>query len=671
MNEVDRLGREERGVAFVVTLGAFMFMYMLCCGVYAVGDTVRQKIELQNATDAASYSAAVIQADTLSRIATINRAMAWTYVQMSRRQLDFITDKWLERTLQVWDADFRAVQNWHSYSVFLSPWAGSSGCNHNHRHQKYDTYWVGINEHSHRIVHINGLSSIFNNVAGLGSFSSFGLNALTGLGRDIHVDTLRSARSRLRTYTVLENSRSGNTPVISLDVGSQILFDKLNINAMNLAEMDLVIQMPRRIEDTIVDTLRANLPSDAIRRGDFYYFITQSKTPYDYFSLLRNTREDEQIFLSFADYYNNIYSALRGSPSGLGQILELPALAEMQIAESLGTISGGVDRWFVRGNGSRRANNSDIGIQRSYKMWSEDVLASLHPSKYMPILPPTALNFNGDDNSPSRITNFRIRRDQPFPSIGLYSEWRWYSMIWFCVWTPSLFHPDRHSHQEILSMFNCNHASFDLTVGYNTNCIVLPLFKDGLKVGGYTRVYGDDPVILADHKEKYIGAKCNPLLLSPAFFGKAGSIFVGLSRKNYNPWSLIMEATGIFEAFNPGVSHMWAFSAARAGYKPVNGGTGDYRIGWSDPSNLRERWNLKQPDWDAVFLPVRDAWKFCTGLNFLGGLSANDDAILADHIADAANEHQKWNSLKAPAGMRTQNSNSNLDWRGLSKRMLH
>ena len=96
--DIIRLGKDDSGVALVLTLCTFMFMFLLCCGVYAIGDTVRQKIELQNAADAAAYSAAVIQADTISRIATINRAMSWTYVQMTRRQLDFIVDQWLRRT---------------------------------------------------------------------------------------------------------------------------------------------------------------------------------------------------------------------------------------------------------------------------------------------------------------------------------------------------------------------------------------------------------------------------------------------------------------------------------------------------------------------------------------------------------------------------------------------
>ena len=89
------LGRDEDGAALVVTLAVFMFIYVLFAGIYAVGVNVRTRIHLQNACDAAAYSAAVVQADTLSRIATINRAMSWTYAQMSKRQMDYIVSQWL------------------------------------------------------------------------------------------------------------------------------------------------------------------------------------------------------------------------------------------------------------------------------------------------------------------------------------------------------------------------------------------------------------------------------------------------------------------------------------------------------------------------------------------------------------------------------------------------
>ena len=92
------LARGEDGVVLVVTLALFMLMYVSCAGVFAVGQAVKEKVVLQNAVDAAAYSAAVVQADALSRIATINRAMAWTYKDMVCRQMDYVTRKWLEKT---------------------------------------------------------------------------------------------------------------------------------------------------------------------------------------------------------------------------------------------------------------------------------------------------------------------------------------------------------------------------------------------------------------------------------------------------------------------------------------------------------------------------------------------------------------------------------------------
>ena len=48
------LGRDERGFVVMTVLCVFLFLFVLCCSIYAVGETVRQKIRLQNACDAAA-----------------------------------------------------------------------------------------------------------------------------------------------------------------------------------------------------------------------------------------------------------------------------------------------------------------------------------------------------------------------------------------------------------------------------------------------------------------------------------------------------------------------------------------------------------------------------------------------------------------------------------------
>ena len=112
---VASIGSDEHGAMLVMTLAIFFFLFMLVSGVYTVGESVHRRIELQNACDAAAYSAAVVQADGLSRIATVNRAMAWTYVQMVRRQLDYITYRWLKLTYKQFKEDRDAAKDWHFY----------------------------------------------------------------------------------------------------------------------------------------------------------------------------------------------------------------------------------------------------------------------------------------------------------------------------------------------------------------------------------------------------------------------------------------------------------------------------------------------------------------------------------------------------------------------------
>ena len=83
---------DSRGAALAITLAFVMPIYLLVIGIYGIGEVVRNKIELQNAADAAAYSASVVQADYLSRIATVNKAMAWTYVDLQKRSLDLAMD---------------------------------------------------------------------------------------------------------------------------------------------------------------------------------------------------------------------------------------------------------------------------------------------------------------------------------------------------------------------------------------------------------------------------------------------------------------------------------------------------------------------------------------------------------------------------------------------------
>lgn len=118
------------------------------------------------------------------------------------------------------------------------------------------------------------------------------------------------------------------------------------------------------------------------------------------------------------------------------------------------------------------------------------------------------------------------------------------------------------------------------------------------------------------HDSYFDGVAAMPLVLKESYFGEKGTITVGLACYNENPWYRIFKNSagvgkgilgGIFAAFNPykHVEWSWAFSSAKAGYKFKNESidTRNYMVDW----NGSQSWNLCQPDWDAVFVPVRRA----------------------------------------------------------------
>lgn len=108
--KIIRLVRDEDGVALVVTLALFMLLYVSCAGVFAVGRTVKNRVLLQNAADAAASSAAVVEADALSRVAELNRGMAEVYMDLIRRQRDYVILTWLQKAYEGYLNDKRTYE---------------------------------------------------------------------------------------------------------------------------------------------------------------------------------------------------------------------------------------------------------------------------------------------------------------------------------------------------------------------------------------------------------------------------------------------------------------------------------------------------------------------------------------------------------------------------------
>ena len=584
-NRLIRLGRDEEGVALVVTLAAFFFLYLFCAGVFAIGNAVKERIHLQNAVDAAAYSAAVVQADAISRIATINRAMSWTYAQMTKRQMDYIVCKWLKHTVAHYNQDKESAQNQGSPGQHKHPyWYIGDGSLVSLAFY-YDRDCVRLNQRSEALSKIKRSCEAFEN-GHLGNSSIW--NSMYAFNPN-HIE--RGSLDLLR---------------------QQIEMDRQTIRDMNAALERLSDErMGIRIKNAARDILRANVPS--YMAGQCDYIVQASDNPRnDYFRVMTGNEEPQFLAWGHTETIRRHFTDASQVPSR--------------------TFNTGSQTWFPL------KNLNTPGIQRSYD------------SRYE-----SAAN-------------------------TLVTSWRWWTVRWTCTWTPPVMQgniilrdgywtcvwsptgrcehgPGRSWNAKVCE--DCNNGTCD-------HCIV---------EGGSLRVKRAE--LRASHLEDtYYNndsstcARAMPLMLTRNYFGRRGSITVGIVRHNGNPWRMVPVETsgGIYSAFNP-FNDTWCFASAKAGYRlydvqsdwerDLNGkalafnGPRDYCIDWKAPvasrsemieqepiynafgriigwrdayetlydattgayyrrlrrvrvTDLwRQSWNLTQHDWDAVMIPVR------------------------------------------------------------------
>ena len=282
------LGRDEDGAALVVTLAIFFMMYLGCCGVYAVAVGARERTHLQNACDAAAYSAAIVQADTLSRIAAINRAMSWTYAQMTRRQMDFVTYKWLEETGKHWDDDRRRAEDWADSTIHPTPAMCSLAALPVGGHLKTDHSFAmpemplitlygarGIGTATRHMISIHDTAFSTSHVGGDDSFFSSRFPGIESMSSQIHAD-----REAIR------------------DMGKAI--DKLKKEYREKAEKAVKETLASNLEDASVSGATADT---------MYYCEIKEMT--EYVKVLANSEDEEDRFLSFTG--ESVRSAFKNS----------------------------------------------------------------------------------------------------------------------------------------------------------------------------------------------------------------------------------------------------------------------------------------------------------------------------------------------------------------------
>ena len=320
-----RLGRDEDGVALVVTLGVFMFLYVACASVYAIGMAVKEKMHLQGACDAAAYSAAIVQADTFSRIATINRAMSWTYQQMTRRQMDYIVWQWLLETIEHYDEDKTKAEEYVRTET---------DCPNSEKLHSRGIGWdIGrLSRRGRRwdrdVIEFNGRQTRTRDRVG----------ELCGNGGDSFGSHLRNRDIRASFYSQKRNLLAGGDKE-ACGLGKQIDDDLRNIRDMSIVVENLARSLPGHVEDVVQGILSANVPA-YMKDGVCQYFIKQNDNPLDsdgaYFKKFTNNRHDELVFLSLG---NKIYS-------------------DPEDEEALGK---GANSWFDRDKAE-----GDVGFHRHY-----------------------------------------------------------------------------------------------------------------------------------------------------------------------------------------------------------------------------------------------------------------------------------------------------------------
>ncbi len=412
-----RLAREEDGVALVFTIAVFLFLFVLILSVYSVGETIRRKTELQNACDAAAYSAAVVQADALSRMAVVNRAMSWSYIQMTKAELDYYTYLWLEHLLANFKHDSEVCLKiskgeippfnkkcgwWHSknttaakllkgviFVIPLPPQVFTFGLDcHEHYHDNPDNHdirWIGLGPGSEEFNRIR----IGYTYGGQLEYRNGDLCIPTDQNPIPLVSTLRQQFGEHGTSlrTVIDRYQ-------------------MDIVCCNLLLSDIAAKMTNAIPETVRRTLLENLPRTASGELDESILdqyrwtaaggfsppppeygdetvatetdaSSAALTSRSFFSGLHDTEEDELLFLNMA----NGLPTVRTGPSGTATLKDWFA-DEKSALGNIRLMAGGLDQWFIRCLPAETSDSKTLALSRQPQYAIPGIVRSYKNANY-------------------------------------------------------------------------------------------------------------------------------------------------------------------------------------------------------------------------------------------------------------------------------------------------
>ena len=257
------LATDTRGAALAITLAFVMPVYLLVIGIYGIGEVVRNKIELQNAADAAAYSAAVVQADYLSRMATVNKAMAWTYVDLQKRSLDLAMDLFCNYIFIQFQKDLNTARQ---------------------RNTPCHMHVPGLHYNCGTDILVN---SLFLEIAGTGA-------GIPELAKKFNGQSLTQRFLLLQAFHTLSAQFKGKGSVTNTPKVAEY---SLNITKMMAKLNKLRQEYPKMVKQTAQQIAIANMMEC---KDDYFVNVSMGNTDTGFLTMM-GTEENEKTFISFAD----------------------------------------------------------------------------------------------------------------------------------------------------------------------------------------------------------------------------------------------------------------------------------------------------------------------------------------------------------------------------------
>jgi len=565
------LNEEDSGVVLVTTITVFLFLFLMISSVAVVGDTVRQRIMLQGAVDRAAYSGAAAQAEIISRVAVLNRALSWSYVQQNKLQMDYISKQWLMASVAVYNTHELFFENLTTNTTCGHPW---------HRDSLQSAvpwylfrldrgYWGSTNPYSAYVFALyaaqrgddaNQLALQYSLTASRGFYVG-----ADGQDRCINIHGTTRNAEQLRQELMGQGFQWGFGDYFECLLGGY--------SSNTPAFMEYFANMNLTPEAAWTAWLQA-LATHGFISTSTYSYVDPLEAQIDI--LRQQIRSANALIADYTDADRNktrIENAVRASWTAD------PA-------------------WETQ-------RNVDFTIYGDYDYFEPLVNGTCEQIKHLSLAEREALflrfsesGSDGSNTGAARMSNGADRWWVLNPASG--------------GGNPRGFARQYNSADPLVARFEGRGAIYAPT----GNGMCAPTFDTG---NMSIVVAADNPAYVktkwarfsASHTGQSGDASPNPMILKDDFFHKGG-IVVGARQPVRNILTAVLNLSGIFSAFDPdGQSDMWCVAAARAGVN-TTGQPGVYETTWITDAGLITNpnfrsgggWNLCNSDWNAVILPV-------------------------------------------------------------------